>query len=653
MKKTLITLLLFGSAVFTLTAQSIKINYKPGSVSMEELEMDSYPLDTSAAAVLLCKDTDVKVSFDSQLELRRTVTVYRRYKVLKEEGKDCADVELIYSADHSDDERIYGIKVVTYNLDKGKKVVSKMPSNLIYRDSYTADYNQVKFSAPDVRVGSVIEVQYTFTTRRYWDVGLLFIQGNYPVNHGSISVEYSEYFYFNKLTRGHHSFTEVKRDTSADTYTFRGATVRFDLFEDVFVADDVPAMKDEPYCFYPDQSRLGVEYELRSVQIPGLVYKNFSTEWSDVDNQLLEGGYLKEFTAKIPLKVEALDDEVETIKNVRASVLDAVKWDGEIGRWPSSTKAFKEKNGSAADICGIIASKLNELGYTSSPVLIKSRTRGVLASFHVSWDSFDAMILQIVTPSGKVYYTDGVRGSSYLNVLPVEYLIPNGRLLSVVSKRGSWVDLTKLVKNVDTFNVIAKLDASGTIEGECNRLFNNESSIYEKRKYAGGKDEEEFIEGLENAMKVDISEFEFPEHDAWSPRASYRFKFSTEAEVAGDYIYVKPFINKYHSERDFQDPDRRNVVEFPFPETVKYSYTLFIPSEYAVDQLPKPQAFVFDPLGSKVVVKYSMAGDSAVSVSFMFIANEMTVTAADYEVLRMYWSEICNIYNASIVLKKK
>ena len=48
-----------------------------------------------------------------------------------------------------------------------------------------------------------------------------------------------------------------------------------------------------------------------------------------------------------------------------------------------------------------------------------------------------------------------------------------------------------------------------------------------------------------------------------------------------------------------------------------------------------------------------MAGDSAVSVSFMFIANEMTVTAADYEVLRMYWSEICNIYNASIVLKKK
>ena len=111
MGKFLFSVLLLVAGTTSLMSQSIKINYKPGSVSKEELEMDSYPLDTTASAVLLAKTYEVKVSFDQRLSLKRTETVYKRYKVLKDAGKDCADQSLLYLADNRFDESIYGIKV--------------------------------------------------------------------------------------------------------------------------------------------------------------------------------------------------------------------------------------------------------------------------------------------------------------------------------------------------------------------------------------------------------------------------------------------------------------------------------------------------------------------------------------------------------------
>jgi len=641
-------------------AQSIKINYKPGSVSKEELEMDSYPLDTAASAVLLCKKEDVKVSFNSNLEIKRTVTVYKRYKVLKDAGKDCADASIYYYSNRDYDEKVYGLKVVTHNLVDGKKVSSKMPSSLVYKDSFSETLNQMKFSAPDVRVGSVIEVQYTFSSSLYSDVGLLFIQEDYPVNHAELNIEYAEYFQFNKLMRGYHSLMDVKQDYTSEVVAVSGgAVLRFNMNNDIFIANDVPANKEESFCFYPDQSRLGVEYDLRLLNIPGAVYKNFSVEWADVDKDFVERGLLNEFKAKTPLnkkiaaEVEGITDEVEVIKAVRKGVLAAVKWNKDVSRWPDVRKAIKEASGDSADLCGIMASVLNSMGYETSPVLIKTRDRGVLASFHVTGESFNVVILQIVTPSGKVYYTDVVRNHAYLNVLPVKYLVPNARLLSISNSKGSWVDLSTLTPNSDTQNVVAKLSADGSIEGEFSRIAANVSSLDFKDHVSSYKNNDEYIEELQNDLGVEITDYEFPDNVEWAKRSLFHFKYTGEAEVAGDYIYVKPFIKKFHSERSFQDAERRSAVDIPYTETLKYSYTLFIPEGYVVDQLPQNQGFAYGPLNSKVIVRYQTVGDSGLTVTYIFMCGSTFVLPEEYTDFRSFWAELCNIYNATIVLKKK
>jgi hypothetical protein len=660
MGKFLFSVLLLVAGTTSLMSQSIKINYKPGSVSKEELEMDSYPLDTTASAVLLAKTYEVKVSFDQRLSLKRTETVYKRYKVLKDAGKDCADQSLLYLADNRFDESIYGIKVTTYNRENGKTVTSKLSSKLIFKDSFSDKFKKVSFSAPDVRVGSVIEVQYSFTSSLFANVGVLFMQEDYPLNHGKISVEYADYFSFNKFVRGHESFSRTENTENMEVIAFPGVEpLRFAMKEDIFYADDVPAMKKESYCFYPDQARLGVEYELRNVNIPGQYYQNYNTSWEEVDKQFIKDGYVKEFkvknvlTTRIYPKIEGITDEVKLLEAVRKEVVSAVKWNGNVSMYPDVSKAVKEMTGDSADLCGIMASVLNGIGYTASPVLVKSRSRGVLASFHVAADAFDAVILQITTPSGKVFYTDVASRNAYLNVLPEDYLVEKARVLPISEALGYWVDLRKLSNNSYTQNYVARLSSDGRIEGDVRITTMNEDSRGAKQAFSNAKNEEEFIEQLELSYGAEVSDFSFVGNKEWSPKSVESFKVETTADVAGEYVYIKPFIKQFHSERDFQDPVRRNNIDFSYPDNIRYSFSITFPEDMVVDQLPQSQAIAFDKLRSKAIVKYAPIGDNGVMMTFIYTRVDTLLPAAEYEAVRQYWADLCSIYNATIVLKKK
>ena len=72
-----------------------------------------------------------------------------------------------------------------------------------------------------------------------------------------------------------------------------------------------------------------------------------------------------------------------------------------------------------------------------------------------------------------------------------------------------------------------------------------------------------------------------------------------------------------------------------------------------VDQLPQSQAIAFDKLRSKAIVKYAPIGDNGVMMTFIFTRVDTLLPAAEYEAVRQYWADLCSIYNATIVLKKK
>ena len=640
--------------------QTIPVSTKLGDISHAELTLETYAPDTSAAAVILYSRHEVLVAFDFKYEATRKETVTTRYKVLKESGKDCADYKLLYLT-KDNLERISGIKVTTYNLEGGKVVQSKISKKMIFDDKFSDSYNQVSFSAPDVRVGSVIEVQYILTSERFWDIGTIYMQQYYPVNFAELNIEYAEFFQFNKLGRGFYKFHESKTSTrvsvmSVGTY---GEPTDYTIITDYFSGVDLPAMKAEPYNFYPNQSRLGVEYELREISMRGgAIHKDYSSTWEKVDEQFFKSGLWKECTSNIKFLDEAKEatasatNEKAFIEAVRNLVLEKVRWNDKVALFPNVSKALKEGSGDQADVCGVAASVLNALGYTAEPVLVKTRDRGVLADFHVSSDAFNAMILKITGPSGAVYFTDIVRPETYINVLPSNYLVQRARVISL-NGVGSWVDISKLTKCFRMRNYTMAVAADGIVKGNAQISANNQAAWSMKYSYNSYKDKEEYIAEIEKDNGMEISSFSFIGDDKWSNSAYLNYEFEFQADATGDRIYLKPFFDKPHNESDFQSTVRTSPVEFGYPYTLKAVINITWPEDYVIEQLPSNAGIASDIAGSRAFAKYTPTGENSLNVAFTFTLGNTYISEDRYMDLRKYWDELCNIYKGTIVLRKK
>lgn len=654
--KVLLSAILLSFIQIAATAQSIKVNQKPGNISKEELEMASYAPDTSAAAVVLFRNIEVTVAMDTKLSFSKQTVVTERYKILKEAGKDCADYKLFI---YSHDERMSGIKVSTYNLEEGKTVVSKLPKKLVFEEKYNDNLNTVSFSAQEVRVGSVVEVQFTITSSRFWDVGTIFLQGSYPVNYGSIVVDYSNYFNFNKMASGYVLFNSNVTDSRNESMVFsNGATLGVNFVTDKYTAWDVPALKREKYNYYPDQARLGVHYELRSVNIPDFLYfKDYSTTWENVDKQFVDEGFLKEFQKKLPFAdeieaaVKGLENEEEVIRKVREIVAGKIEWNKTTARFPNTDKAVREGSGDRADFCGVMGSALNRIGYKAEPVLVKSRTNGALATFHISTDSFDSVILQVTTPSGKKYYSDFASQYGYLNILPEHLLVPEARLIDL-SGKGSWVSTIGSQKNSSKQQAIAAVSADGVVSGQLRISDSNQIAMKSKSAFDTFKDEEEAIESIEKNLDVEISSFDFKGYKEWGPSAVANISFTYDTQVAGDHIYVRPFLEKYHSANDFSDPERTTPIDFPFLEDIVYRMTLTIPEGYAVESLPGNVSLTCDVIDSRATAQFRQLNGNTLVVIYSYNRNVNRVLETSYNALRDYWEGLSDIYNSTIVLKK-
>ena len=105
-----------------------------GNVTLADMNMSSYPADTSAAAVVLQKQRLVDISLTGELEPRRVETVYRRIKILKESGKDRADFQLLCYRSSNVVESIRVSTACTCNMEDGQIVRSYLSKEDIHEE---------------------------------------------------------------------------------------------------------------------------------------------------------------------------------------------------------------------------------------------------------------------------------------------------------------------------------------------------------------------------------------------------------------------------------------------------------------------------------------------------------------------------------------
>lgn len=659
MKKTLKTLLLSPALIISILAgaQTIPVNTRFGAVSDEELRMTIFPPDTSAAVVLLYSRQEVKAAFTNALTFGRKVTVTQRIKILKESGKDYPDFKIYYSTKSDPREVVSDIKLTTYNLIDGKRSADKLNRKMIFDEKVSDTHRSVSFSAPNVRVGSVVEVSYSFESPYVADIGTIFLQSEVPVNLAEAEFSRAEFFQFSRMLRGFEPCVTTTESNQSSLMLGDGR-LDFEVTVDKHRAVDVPALKSAPYCYCPEMYRLGISYELQKIDLPGTYGKDYSTDWEHVDKALRSERCVKDFYIKSPFSEEAENiaksemTEVEQVIAVRNLVAQKVRWNKRYSIYPSAAKALKELEGDSADINALTAAVLNSIGFSADPVFLMTRDRGLLLSQHPSIDNLNAEILRVTAPSGAVWFFDASDQTGSLNVLPSLFLVENAR---VVPKQGEsqWADLSKLCRNQMIDNAKIEVNADGSFRGSrTERGYNNWAATM-KKTYSQYDNEEQFTEKLENEDGIEIEGFEFVGLEDWTPEATLTYNFSGKTLASGDKIYFKPFLSRYQDESDFKSPERKIPVEFAYPEIINYSAFVTIPDGYTVESLPRMVSLSCPCASSKVVAQCSYDGDKTVSVNFRFTNNGRLVVPERYGELRDYWAQLADIYNSTIILKKQ
>ena len=639
------------SLFLSLPAFSQFIPVNPKMVTRLEAEFSVYEPDTTASAVLLFHGEDIMVRFNSDLEFIRETTVHDRYKILSDAGKQYADFNIIIDPE----ETVSDIKVETYNIEDGKLVKTKMSKKSVFKEKMTEKLDKITFAAENVKVGSVVDVYYVHTAPT---IGIqdVYFQKEIPVNSEEVSVTYAEYLSYNRVQRGFITIEQGK-DWRNTTISINGrGNLTYDMVTDKYKAKDVPALKRVPYLYCPEQFRSSVVYDVRGLAIPGVLYRTYGVSWDSVDAKFRELNFFSECYSKfrdmdgLKEAVEGVGEEEEKVVAVRRWINSKVAWNKKVRLRPDPVKkALKDGTASNAEINTLVASALNSIGFMVDPVLVKRRTSGFMVDYQVSIESFDTFILRVKSPEGNIWFLDAATPDGYLNVLPPDFLVSQGRLLPV-SGPGQWVSVADACKGNSLMKTVrAEVSGDGTMRGAVAVIAKGECSYDVKKDYGSYDNEEGFIDDIANEEHLVVDEFRY--NGEYSPGCEYEYTFEKDVE-AGERIYLKPFLSPLNSHTAFSRETRNFPVEIPYPHTLSYSFMLSVPEGYEVEELPPVINYNKPSVGGKVQLMCRHTG-GPVMVFYKFSLNTYIITAEHYQELREFWQAMASAEDCTIVLRKK
>ena len=277
-------------------------------VSEEELSMKTYPNDTTADAVILYDDGSSTMKYDVEKGFMLTYDRFVRIKILRQNGVEWGNFHLSLYSHNLNKEEINHVKGTTINLENGKIIKSELKKSAIFKERENKYWESVKLSMPSVKIGSIIDLQYTIETEMTWNLRTWKFQYTIPVKWSQYRVVYPEYFTYNHLSLGYHRLFYNKTSESNETISYNERvehtgnardpqsnvpqsvlhviSYKTKIYE--YAAKEVPALKQEPYLTSLGNFTTQVKFELANSNFTriGGNFHNYTTSWNDIAKQL-------------------------------------------------------------------------------------------------------------------------------------------------------------------------------------------------------------------------------------------------------------------------------------------------------------------------------------------------------------------------------
>jgi hypothetical protein len=633
MKAPLLALLL---CVISVSVFSQQLNVKYGEISMKEMEMKSYHLDSSASAIILFD----KGGFFLNEELE---AIFKRHVRIKFFDKEAFD-EWANTSVYLDrqDENISKIKATTYNLENGTIVPSEMESASIFKSKFDKYVDQVKFALPNVKAGSVIEYSYTIRTRATLLPPWRF-QRTIPTVWSEFEVIFPKSLTFRKDLQGFNPLSVHEDDGNG---------------KERWVMENVPAFKEEPFLTTPEDFISRVDFYLTEVYIPGRPLINTARTWTGISKDWAEspdfGGLIKgsNFLNDIVSRlITDVTDPQQKLQIIFDYVKQNVEWNQFSDKIPDRQfkKVLEDKKGSSSEINTLLISMLQKAGLDAEPVLISTRDHGMIRTFIPSSNQFNEVIC-MVTIGEKNKFLDGTDRHLSLNALPERCL--NGAGLVVSKTEPRWVNVVS-GKAKTSISAVLTLNEDGELSGKLDISRDGTDAGDMRKSYVSLGEKEYVTKSFSGkAFGIEKSTFENIEKANESVKESHELLVTDHAQGAGSTIYLNPFIMARMEENPFKSTKRDYPVDFSTPSDNFYTLKVSIPEGFEVEELPKQKVVVLPENGGKFTYSATQLGNIISFVS-MVTLNRSTYTAEEYPYLKEFYDIVIAKQNEQIVFRKK
>lgn len=638
---------------------------KYGKPSDEELKMTTYAPDTAASAVVLYSKVRARYDLIAN-EFRLTYTYEVKIKVLKSEGTSYADINIPFYSNVNNasmKESVNQIDASAYNLEDGKVVRTKMKRDLIFNERINKKYEQIKFSIPAVRAGTVFEYKYQLASDFYYSINHWEAQKDIPVMHTQYDIVIPEYFLFNLDMRGSHAL-RTKDESESLSFNIQYQNGRIELVTCTgrhlqFIGTQLPALRADSYVWCPDDYRSGVSFELRGINFPGSPYKPFTQTWTEIDKMLLDdeefGSPLKmrnPFRDDMPaLSLDRLTDRQEKICALFTFLKNKISWNGQYGLYGNEVrKAVKNGTGSNADINFVLMSMLRDAKIPCYPVVMSRKSAGILPFTHPSVQKLNTFVVAIADTDSTFVFLDGSVTDGYLNTLPPVLMVNRARLITRAGE-DNWVDLSRLGRNSLRSVVNAQISADGTITGSRQAGYTGQYAALFRKRYRTAKDSAEFISNIETEENIKVQQFSTKDVNSFSPKVTETLLFEKQASVNDNLIYINPMIFMHVSKCPFIQTERHLPLEMPYPDQLMQVTQLTLPEGYVVDELPESMNFQTEDKQGFCRYNIKQLGNQLI-INYSFAYNKLLHSADEYPDVKSFWELVAQKNNEIVVLKK-
>jgi len=663
MKNLLLILLLSAFQVSNSFSQGNGFAF--GKATYKELDMVRYEKDTSAVAVILSEFGEAYIEDDNNYaQVPRNSPFFNllyeyhvKIKVLKQEGVDEATVIIpLYKSDDGRKEEIRVIKASSFNIENGSMKETKLEAKDIFSEVTNKRWSQKKFAIPNVRVGSVIEYQYTLESPFIYNFHSWTFQNELPKTKSEFWATIPANCHYNTTLKGFLNLSMQENELIKQCF-YQG---KADCSRFKYAMLDVPAFKEEDYMTAKSNFLAAINFELSEVRHFDGRVERFTKDWQSADSELRTN---EKFGVQIKKGKDIVDDHIElAVLGETDSLAKAKKifefvqlwysWDEVFGIFSEFgiKKAFDTKKGNVGDINLTLIAALRQAGFNVEPVILSTRQNGFPIEIHPVITDFNYVIAKL-NLNDKVILLDAVDDFMPFGTIPVRCLNGKGRVLG--DKHSYWLELKPSVKMKKYCAFNLKLEKDGIIHGTIQNTYYGYEAIDKRKEIASFKNEKEYLQDVKNkAVRYQLNNLEIVNGDDSSKELIEKFEIRMEGNVEADYLFFNPFLDQKLKENPFKSGLRLYPVDYGAPIDWSMMVLLEYSDDFELTELPERVALGLPNAGGRYLFGVQNTGNK-VSVNNVLNINRTLYTAEEYHYLKELYNRVIQVQNSDLVFKRK